>query len=357
MANIMINQVCNLRCKYCFADETVNQSSCVSNDMSFENFKKAVQISIDSKSPRIGIIGGEPTIHPEFEKFVEYASDTFRGNIVIFSNGIELPKYWKLFLRRNVNCLWNFNGPEISGTMWHKIKESADYIFHELKLQSHFTLGLNLYEPTMDYQFFVDCCKEYKIESARIAITVPNSQSDRGSGYLERIKQMKDLLIRVCEDLVAVGVKPHLDCTMLPPCIITKEDRERVDQFHKAIGMSYKASHFFDTSPCNPVLDIMPDLSITRCFGCSDMGSLKYVSNPSSIKSNEYYNLSDALHVFKHTIDDLGYVIPGNPDCVKCQYRIRGICRGGCLGYKKYIIQDAYKMITQQFGGVNPYDI
>lgn len=27
MANIMINQIDNLRCKCCFADETVNQSS------------------------------------------------------------------------------------------------------------------------------------------------------------------------------------------------------------------------------------------------------------------------------------------------------------------------------------------
>ena len=355
MSNIMINQVCNLRCKYCFADETVNQEVHADN-MTFENFKKALQISIRDSRDRIGIIGGEPTIHPEFLRFVKYAAEEYPNNpIVLFSNGIELKKFWKIFLYKNVNCLWNFNGPEISGKQWERIKDSADYIFNELNLQSHFTLGLNLYDINMDYKFFVDACREYNIKTARLAITVPNSKSDRSDGYLERIKQMKDLLIEVCEALASVGTRPHLDCTPIPPCVVTPEDRERIDAFHKKLDMNYKESKFFDNSPCNPVLDIMPDLSVARCFGCSDMGTLKYAKNMTALKSNEYYNMPDAAQIFRHTIDDLGYVVPGNSECVTCQYRLRGECRGGCLGYKKYIIQDAYNMLTANYGGISPY--
>ena len=38
--------------------------------MDFETFKKAVDSLKDYKG-MIGIIGGEPTIHPEFERFVD----------------------------------------------------------------------------------------------------------------------------------------------------------------------------------------------------------------------------------------------------------------------------------------------
>ena len=68
MSNIMINEVCNQRCSYCFASEFVNKKR---NDMSFTNFKKAVKfINTARSSNRIGIIGGEPLLHPEFDKFI-----------------------------------------------------------------------------------------------------------------------------------------------------------------------------------------------------------------------------------------------------------------------------------------------
>lgn len=39
MANIMLTDVCNLRCPYCFANEFVNVDK---NEISEQNFKKAV---------------------------------------------------------------------------------------------------------------------------------------------------------------------------------------------------------------------------------------------------------------------------------------------------------------------------
>ena len=44
--------------------------------MNWETFKRAVD-SLEGFEGRIGIMGGEPTIHPEFKRFVEYVAEKF----------------------------------------------------------------------------------------------------------------------------------------------------------------------------------------------------------------------------------------------------------------------------------------
>ena len=67
MANLMITKQCNLKCTYCFANEFVNRQ----NDMmSYENFLKCLDFLMCDVNERIGIIGGEPTLHPNLKKML-----------------------------------------------------------------------------------------------------------------------------------------------------------------------------------------------------------------------------------------------------------------------------------------------
>lgn len=68
VVQIDLTNACSLSCSNCtrFCGHYTNHFF-----MDFETFKKAVD-SMEGHTGLIGIMGGEPTLHPEFEKFVEY---------------------------------------------------------------------------------------------------------------------------------------------------------------------------------------------------------------------------------------------------------------------------------------------
>ena len=70
---IDITNACNMRCSNC-------TRFCGNHDkvffMDFDMFKRAVD-SLDDFDGITGIIGGEPTLHPEFERFAEYLQQQF----------------------------------------------------------------------------------------------------------------------------------------------------------------------------------------------------------------------------------------------------------------------------------------
>ena len=64
MANIAITNYCNLKCPYCFADDMIHDDN---KNMSLENYVKILRYLIQYNETDIGIIGGEPTLHPQFK--------------------------------------------------------------------------------------------------------------------------------------------------------------------------------------------------------------------------------------------------------------------------------------------------
>jgi len=70
-----------------------------------------------SKTNRVGIIGGEPTLHPNFSGIIEKTkkfADNFNSRVCVFSNGILLGDYARLFDNK-CTVLLNLNHPDIVG--------------------------------------------------------------------------------------------------------------------------------------------------------------------------------------------------------------------------------------------------
>ena len=114
MSNISITERCNLACPYCFANEFVNKSY---REISEENLRIALEFLLTSKNENInvGIIGGEPTLHPEFSNFINILNHESRiKDITVFTNGIQLAPFLDS-MDDKFGFLINMNHPNVVG--------------------------------------------------------------------------------------------------------------------------------------------------------------------------------------------------------------------------------------------------
>ncbi len=142
LALIEIVDSCNLSCPTCFADSPLGVKDHKLKYHSFEKLTERIQGILDQKN-HIEILqfsGGEPTIHPEFFRLVEWVrQNPDIDYLLINTNGVRLAKD-KDFLQQtgelikkydNFQLYLQFDGPqeagqmELRGTDLRKIREQA----------------------------------------------------------------------------------------------------------------------------------------------------------------------------------------------------------------------------------------
>ena len=174
MANIMINEVCNLRCPYCFADEFVNKAP---KEISTDDFHKAVEFALSSgNNERIGVIGGEPTLHSNFKELMTILIDDPRvSDVTVFTNGTRVDHYYNEFGHPKVHMLLNCNSPSNMGrTEFDKMCSCIDALIKERHFKDRLTLGINMYKPDFEYEYIIELLKKYSLRSLRTSVSVPN---------------------------------------------------------------------------------------------------------------------------------------------------------------------------------------
>lgn len=82
--NLHITDKCNFNCAHCFGKFSPT-------DLRFEDWKKVVDnICKDSSVVAINIAGGEPFLHPNLERIINYIKDEKQKVISIVTNGFFL---------------------------------------------------------------------------------------------------------------------------------------------------------------------------------------------------------------------------------------------------------------------------
>ena len=322
MANIMINEICNLRCPYCFADEFVNKNP---KEMSMGNFDTALNFALSSGyDERIGLIGGEPTLHSHFKEIlIKLINDNRVKNVTIFTNGVKINEYLNEISHPKIHLLINCNSPENMGTkayetMVANIKEMISNRYYKEKI----TLGINMYKPDFDYEYILELLRQFDLKSVRTSISVPNDLTYLANP-LNYFNIMKPHVLEFFSKLKEANIIPFFDCNAMPVCIWSEDERNRILQdFPEAKN---KTNIFNTYVSCSPIIDILPDLTIIRCFGLSE-----HTKN----KISDFKNIEEARNYYARTIDSFACNSCHSKECISCYERETGKCNGGCLCFK-----------------------
>lgn len=328
MANIMLTDVCNLRCPYCFANEFVNKDK---NEITFENFKKAANFILgDGSTHTVGLIGGEPTIHSHFDKFVRFLiQDTRVKKIVVYTNGLCIDQYWDVICHPKVYLLINCNSPaDIGHQNYEQLCRNLDILFLQKIQKEKATLGINMYKPGFEYQYILDLLKRYNFHHVRVSITVPNLSNTRNTDAWPYFLSMKPYVLEFFHKLFQNGIVPNFDCNKIPSCLVAPTEISEFMPYlsNPTVMKYYRASNLATPHvTCKPVIDITQDLKAVRCFGLSEY---------SKQKIEDFKSITDLRNFYICNFDAYAFNTIYNEKCADCYSRKTLTCNGGCLAFK-----------------------
>lgn len=324
MSNIVITEACNLSCPYCFADEFVNK---VINEITLENFNKALTFILSSPDNRgfVGIIGGEPTLHSEYDKILGILENRQEvKEVTVFTNGIRIDETFDL-MSDKFGFLININSPETIGEEnYQRTINNIALLLTKFKRRS-ITLGINLYQTNQDYSYYLDILERFDLPSARISITVP-LVNVVGPEAIKRLASFKKLAYQLYLDLLTRKIRVIFDCNKIPMCLWSDLEKKKITLFQanedrKQLGINLEAS------TCNPVIDILPDLTAIRCFGLSEV---------SKVHISQFNSLANLKNYYIDNFDKPLSKTPTSKVCDSCQYHLAGTCYSGCLANKLF---------------------
>lgn len=81
---LYITEKCQLRCGHCYMGERLERAKF----MSLDEVKHTLQVWRKLGGSKLSILGGEPTLHPDFVEICRYAKQTGYEKVIINTNGI-----------------------------------------------------------------------------------------------------------------------------------------------------------------------------------------------------------------------------------------------------------------------------
>lgn len=314
MANIAVNNYCNLSCPYCFANEFIKEED--RSMITVEQLNKILEYLARTPVGRVGIIGGEPTIHPDIKEILRIVTEFCECNRTrwtLFSNGIYLGDIAESFNTKLGSCLVNVNHPEILGKdNWERLKKSLNRFKVRGKMEQ-INIGINLYPDMKGYSYIFDLAEEFGIGSIRTSYVAPTCEFE-GIDKDEYYTDAKKLFLSYVKEAKDRGLNVRLDCNNIPYCFFTDEEKSLLE------GVVTGFHNY-----CNPVVDITPEFKATACFGAYELVDLKDFDN---IQDLERFLLLKKMAPLAEQNN--------KGRCAECIKHQNTTCQGGCLAFAKH---------------------
>ena len=307
MANLTISAVCNQRCPYCFTSDHMGGSGSGGDFLEAADFDARLDFLDRSDIDQARLLGGEPTLHPQFPALIKRARA--RGKkIVVFTNGL-MPEASLACLERlpatECTVLVNVNEPADAGEGTFERQRAAIRRLGERAFP-----GFNIYRPDFQPDFLLPLIAETGCRPAiRLGLAHPCLSGDNRYVLPRQYVFIGKKIVRFARAAAQFGVVVEFDCGFVR-CMFSDEDVEELEGWGADVAWR-----------CNPILDVGLDGRVIHCYPLSQLGSLPLApeSDAPALRS-DFQSLTRPYRragVFR--------------ECSVCPFKRSGECPGGCL--------------------------
>lgn len=269
--NILLTTDCNNTCKYCFIKDKSKHKY-----ISIEDFVYCIDFANKSSDDSIYLLGGEPTLHPDFKEIVDICKE-YNKKVTLLSNFIfkDLSSFLKeRYTDKTINnFLINANHPSEYTTQDYEL-----YINNLNNLPScsnDIVLSITISDekPIEYYSYLLDYYDKFDISRIRLSLDVNLLWNNLNN------KKLGHFFYNLVRYLSEHGFLVNSELCGMQRCIFSEYEEK------------YLQTHLinFIISGCAPNLDIFPDLTMNYCASRpSDSAfnvNLKYFYNQAHAKS------------------------------------------------------------------------
>lgn len=317
MPNVLLTQYCNRSCPYCFAKRHMSDTS-PDDVLSWDDLIFLADLLEKSGEKRFGILGGEPTLHPQFNDYMLYLLD--RGfHVNVFTNGImserKLSEAGRLFRdippdRLGFTC--NLNDPESTAAPMAELEAVKRFLF---VFGEKVVPGVNIYRKEFSLEYIFRYINEFGLQR-QLRVGIAHPIVGKKNAFVKRsdIREAIARLFSYRDMFERFRVKPGLDCGF-PLCLF--EDDE--------LAWLYRVTGGHSEFGCGPVIDVGPDMKVWSCFPLSAHNSRSLYEFNSLAEVHNFYK-----RIHKSIRTEVGGVFE---ECDNCVHRYDGVCGGGCLAH------------------------
>jgi len=315
MPNLLLTEKCVRACPYCFAKVKMDGSK-PDAILSWDNLIYVADFFETSNEKNISLLGGEPTLHPDFVDIVLYLLRR-EFHVNIFTSGIVesgkleiIAEYLSGCHPDRLSIVCNVNEPKITS------EGEREKLHRFLSIAGPLTtLGFNIFEPDFDLEFLFRLVSQYGLRKhLRLGLAHPIPLSGNRCLAVDDLGKMADRLLSYVPLFHEYKIAPGFDCGF-PLCIFTDEQ----------LGLLFKTNRNGLNFGCGAAIDIGPDLSVWPCFPLSDF-------HRKSIY--DFNTVADIVNAYREIHDKVRNESAGIfPKCDECPHRERGLCAGGCLSW------------------------
>jgi len=324
MPNVLFTQSCVRSCPYCFASEQMKESD--PNDLlSWENLIYVSDFLKSSGERSISVLGGEPTLHPDFLEFIIYLLE--RDFVVrVFTSGImantKLDKITSALMNipdEQLTFIVNLNNPSQTPSSLAETESVKRFLS---MFGTKVMCGFNIYRVDFELDFlfqYINCFGLKK--SIRLGIAHPIPGAKNIYININDIDHVIARLMNYVPFFERFRIRPSIDCGF-PLCRFTDT---QLGWFTRHTGSGAKFG-------CSPVFDIGPDLRIWSCFPLSSYYKRSLF---------EFDTIGDIYRFFKEKHRMIRSEVGGiYPECDECSLREDEVCSGGCVAHLLSIFKD-----------------